>query len=150
MVYTKYHGHTSCVVLFFLKPPTVSPTKGSSVGRTCSPKNPTIDIQAKERHTGHVNIVAAECASSSSSSIRKSGNNNFAWLKHVHLCLSTAQHSVIQLQMTELRKGLAWLVEKNACASQIALTLSTLRFWGFWSSLAPHLIGKYIIPGNHI
>ena len=107
--------------LFFLKPPTVSPTEGRSVGRTCSPKNPTIDIQAKECHTGHVNIVAAECSSSSSSSISKSGNNNFAWLKHVHLCLSTTP--ALGYPATNDRpKKRSWLVEKNVCASQIALT----------------------------
>ena len=26
--------------------------------------------------------------------------------------------------------------------------LSTLWFWGFWHSLDPHLVGKYIIPGD--
>ena len=26
---------------------------------------------------------------------------------------------------------------------------TTLWFWGFWGSLAPHLVGKYIIPGDH-
>ncbi len=25
---------------------------------------------------------------------------------------------------------------------------STLWFWGFWGSLGPHLVGKYIIPGS--
>ena len=27
-------------------------------------------------------------------------------------------------------------------------SLNTLWFWGFWGSLAPHLVGKYIIPGS--
>ena len=27
-------------------------------------------------------------------------------------------------------------------------TIATLWFWGFWGSLAPHLVGKYIIPGS--
>ena len=28
--------------------------------------------------------------------------------------------------------------------------MTTLWFWGFWGSLAPHLVGKYIIPGSRI
>ena len=31
---------------------------------------------------------------------------------------------------------------------QIGMNITTLWFWGFWGSLAPHLVGKYIIPGS--
>ena len=39
-----------------------------------------------------------------------------------------------------------WAVETKPTI--VTWTITTLWFWGFWGSLAPHLVGKYIIPGS--
>ena len=58
---------------------------------------------------------------------------------HVYLC--GAQQTYIHFSNYPF-------CNKNPTPEKSQLRLTTLWFWGFWCSLAPHLVGKRIIPGD--
>ena len=65
------------------------------------------------------------------------------------LCCLVGERSVSVPPAVEATREATTATFKEACdESSLDVSLTTLWFWGFWGFLAPHLVGKYIIPGS--